>query len=514
MAGSIITISINKHSKEVSCCSSLQSMRFQSAEVYLLGTFYNLKGEVSTPDDLFELYQNHGTQMYDALDGTGTAIIIDHLKKKVFAFTDFFNSIFPLFYGETADELIITTHLLSLTAKMKGLTISRFSAQEFMLHGMVYGRRTLISQVSKLPPKHYLEVDVNRCKIHCRKCQYTIASISAVDTAAYNASFHKCMEECYKRGAGMTLSGGFDTNYILHHLQEIKQKEGDIGRIHAYCGGGSSGTDETPLAKEMADYYGNIDLRTFHVTPESIQNFPEIVLALQGVCFEDGIFLHYQLAKKFAEDNIKYVYTGDLADQVFNSETFQYSKPNYKRLILMTLRGVKNAILYRRYDFYNWMFRGRYETAALKLLKKSGQLWDYFGTEGVYPYIRRPFMSMARSTAQPGDYSKRFHRKVVLDTVAPFIAERIQRRGGNTDPTALFDEKTKQVLRAVVMKMPWYKSRRFVNEDQQLGYELRVLYIDLVRRIFINQEFDRCRNGDYLLLKDIYPGFDINRCAD
>lgn len=79
MSGSIITISINKHSKEVSCSSSLQSMRFQSVEVYLLGTFYNLKGEVSTPDDLFELYQNHGTQMYDVLDGTGTAIIIDHL---------------------------------------------------------------------------------------------------------------------------------------------------------------------------------------------------------------------------------------------------------------------------------------------------------------------------------------------------------------------------------------------------------------------------------------------------
>lgn len=61
MSGSIITISINKHSKEVSCCSSLQSMRFQSVEVYLLGTFYNLKGEVSTPDDLFELKGFWGT---------------------------------------------------------------------------------------------------------------------------------------------------------------------------------------------------------------------------------------------------------------------------------------------------------------------------------------------------------------------------------------------------------------------------------------------------------------------
>lgn len=120
-------------------------------------------------------------------------------------------------------------------------------------------------------------------------------------------------------------------------------------------------------------------------------------------------------------------------------------------------------------------------------------------------------MSVAKSTAQPGDYAKRFHRKVVLETVAPFIAERIQRRGGDTDPTALFEEKTKLVLRTEVMKMPWYKSRRFVNEDQQLGYELRILYIDLVRRIFINQEFEHCRKGEYLLLKDIYPGFDDRR---
>lgn len=53
-----------------------------------------------------------------------------------------------------------------------------------------------------------------------------------------------------------------------------------------------------------------------------------------------------------------------------------------------------------------------------------------------------------------------------------------------------------------------------MNEDQQLGYELRILYIDLVRRMFINQEFDRCRNGEYLLLKDIYQAFDILKHTD
>ena len=502
---SCFTVAINKNTKEVICNSNVCSKTIDNVEIHLIGIIYNCEGKNSTLDDVYDLYVKYDTNMYDHLDGACAVIVIDYKRQRIFVFTDYFNSIIPLFYAESDDEIILTTDLFLLTGKMERLSISLAAAEQFMLHGMVFGKQTLISEVSKLPAKHFLEVDIERCRIHCRRCRYTFKTETDVTIAEYGTVFRKCMEECYEKDAGMTLSGGFDTNYILHYLLQIKQERGDSESIRTYCGGGSTGKDESPLAKEISDYYGNIDLQTFKVNQDSIQYYPEIVLALQGSCFEDGIFMHYQLAKIFHEDGIKYVYTGDMADQVLNLETYQYTMSTYKRIAKLYYLGIKNAILHKTYDYYRWMFRGRYEIGALKNLKKGGLLWDYFGTKGIYPYVRKSFLNVAKSTSASGDYDKRFHRKAVLETLNPVIAQKIKRNGGNTDPIALFDEQTKKALKSEIAKMPWFKARNFVDENQQLGYELRILFIDLVRRIFVNHELKKSNIGEYPLLGDMYP---------
>lgn len=501
-----LTIRVNKDLRQTVCDTNMNSKRIHDCTVIILGTFYNRDGAIASEDDMYEAYLEYGTKLYDYLDGVGTVIIIDH-QTGLYAFTDYFNSHLSLFYTVTKDELILTTDLLYLTDQMDRLSISMRAARKFMLHGMVYGDKTLIQGVHKLPAGHYLEVDIRRCRIHCGRCHYRFEAQSKIGIPQYNAVFGKCMEECYRKDAAMTLSGGFDTNFIMYYLQRIKEDRKDSKLIRAYCGGGFTGKDETPFVKEMASFYGNIDLHTFYIDPESIQDYPEIVLGLQGQCFEDGIFLHFQMAKLFQKDNIRYVYTGDLADQILNQETYRYTKETYKRIVQTYLKGIKNVFLHRKWDHYRSIFRGRYETAALKNLKKGGLLWDYFGAEGIYPYARRQFISIAKSISVPGDYNKSFHRKAVLETVDPVLAQKIQRNGGNTDPAALFNEQTREALKAEVKKMPWFKERRYVDENQQLGYELRILYIDLVRRIFICRELEGYNRGEYPLLKDMYPSF-------
>lgn len=503
-----LSIQLDKKSGQLSCRANVKSeANYGNVSVYQIGTFYDSLGQLYSAKGLYQAYSHHGSKTYDILDGTGMLVIVDRDVQKLFAFTDYFNSILPLFYREMNDRVVLSTDLLSLTKGMNNLSISSHAAQMFMLHGMVFGKHTLIRHINKLPAKYYLEVDLKNGHVHCRRCQYSIPRQAGINRQEYNACFGKCIEECYQKGAAMTLSGGFDTNYLLHHLLKVKANKGDDSRIRAYCGGGISGKDETGISQEMADLYGNIDLTTFLVDHHSLQHYPEIVLMLQGVCFEEGIFLHYHMAKLFAQHQVKYVYTGDLADQVMNLETYQYTKATWKRMILMTLRGMKHYIFGKKYDFFYWMFRGRYETAALKLLKKSGQMWGYFGAEGIYPYVRRPFLSIAKSKAVSGDYSKQYHREVVLNTVDSVIAEKIKRNGGNTDPIALFDEHTKTVLKQQIKDMPWYRVRNYVNENQQLGYELRILYIDLVRRIFVNHECDEADESKYPLLMEMYPAF-------
>lgn len=501
-----ITIIINRITKEIKRVTNLELGVFDSVEVYKLGIFYNEVGNRASLRELYDSYIKYDTELYNYLDGVGTIIVLDHNKNKLYAFTDYFNSIMPLFYAEDKEKIVISTDMLNITEKMSDFSISPKAAKEFILHGMNFGDRTLIKQIHKLPAKHYWEVDLNRCKLHSRKCHYSFEQFPDVSIERYNSVFSKCVGECYRKNAGIAMSGGFDTNFLIHYLQQIKKQNSDMNVIQSYCGGGITGKDETSLVREIVEYYGNIDLHTFHVNQDSLQHYPEIVLALQGTCFEDGVFLHYQMAKMFCEDNIKYVYTGDLADQVLNFETYKYTRNTYKRIARMSIRWVKNTVLHRKYNHYD-IFRGRYETGALKNLKKGGLLWDYFGAAGIYPYVRKDFLSIAKSVSAPGDYGKSFHKRAVLNTVDSVIAQKIKRNGGNTDPTALFSEHIKDVLRTEIKGMPWYINLSYINEDQQLGYELRVLYVDLVRRIFINRELGTYNVGEYPLLKDMYPSF-------
>ena len=63
---------------------------------FYMGSLYvdNKKAE---PKDYHSLYRETGENMYREIDGSGAVGIIDTNKDKVFVFTDFFNSCFPVY---------------------------------------------------------------------------------------------------------------------------------------------------------------------------------------------------------------------------------------------------------------------------------------------------------------------------------------------------------------------------------------------------------------------------------
>ena len=388
-----ITISINRKNKAVTCQSKVSPVTFDGIEVYMFGDFYTEEGFPATEKDLFAIYTKFGIKTYDALDGIGTVIIYDRNIEKIFVFTDFFNSTIPVFYSTDAENIWISTDLFALSKCIKKCTLSLLSAIEFMFYAYMKSNRTLIKEIKKLGNRHYLEVDVKRCKVYHHKCQYDIPKLKETDYETYYKTFYECVRQSYTTDAAITLSGGFDTNLIMHCLQNIRKKKGIKTPIQAYCGGGEQGKDETGLAKQIAEFYGNIDMHTFRIGKDVLQHLPHIVYLLQGLSYERGCFMHYRLSQLFQKQGIKQVYTGDLADQVFCAETYAYSLNTLKRIIKMDLRGIKYAIK-NSFDYYNFPFRSKYDIASLMLLKKSGQIWNHFGVKGIYPYTRKSFLQI------------------------------------------------------------------------------------------------------------------------
>lgn len=155
----------------------------------------------------------------------------------------------------------------------------------------------------------------------------------------------------------------------------------------------------------------------------------------------------------------------------------------------MDLRGIKYAIK-NSFDYYNFPFRSKYDIASLMLLKKSGQIWNHFGVKGIYPYTRKAFLQMARTTAIDGAYNKPYQRKAVKHILSEDLAEMIKRNGGNTDTRFLFDEQIREAILKEVKKMSWYFDLHFPDADHQYDYYVKALMVDIFRRIYVEHEFD------------------------
>lgn len=259
--------------------------------------------------------------------------------------------------------------------------------------------------------------------------------------------------------------------------------------IQAYCGGGKTGKNETSLAKQVAEYYGDIDLHIFEIGKDALQDLPHIVYILQGLSYERGCFMHYRMSKLFQEHGIKCVYTGDMADEASCAETYRYSWNTIKRIIKMDLRGVK-YVLKNSFDYYAFPFRRKYDIASLVLVKKSGQIWNHFGVKGIYPFARKAFLSLARTTAIDGDYRKTYHRNAVKHVLHKELADKIKHDGGNTDPCNLFDEQSRKVIYDIVKKKNWYFDIHFPDINHQYDYYIKAMMIDIFRRIYVEHEYD------------------------
>lgn len=502
-----IIISINRKAKSVTCQSNVSPATFKGVEIYMFGDFYTEDGSPAAEEDIFTCYTKLGNRTYDSLDGIGTVVVYDHNIEKIFVFTDFFNSTIPVFYSSDTENIWVSTDLYGLSKRVKKCTLSQLSAIEFMFYAYMKSNRTLIKEIKKLGNRHYLEVDVKRAKIHHHKCHYHIPKLKNVDYETYYKTLRDCVLQSYSPDAAITLSGGFDTNFIMHGLQEIRKSQDVKTPVIAYCGGGEKGKDETSLARQIAEYYGDIDMHTFRIGKEVLQHLPHIVYILQGLSYERGCFMHYRMSKLFQEQGIKQVYTGDLADQIFCAETYGYSLNTLKRIIKMDLRGIKYAIK-NSFDYYNFPFRSKYDIASLILLKKSGQIWNHFGVKGIYPYTRKPFLSLARTTAIDGAYDKPYHRKAVKQILPKDLSAIIKRNGGNTDTHVLFDEQCSSAILDEVKKMSWYFDIHFHDSDHRYDYYIKALMVDIFRRIYVEHEFDEDIERSSLVpsLNEMYVG--------
>ena len=490
-------IVINKDKKTINSSNQTNKI-LEDKNIFItqVGTIYDFNNKKLNLNDIKSLYNKYKTNINNYIDGLYSLIIFDKTINKLFVYKDYFGSNHNIFYYSNDKEIIISNKLKKILVNNKNNWIlDDQGIKQFLYYGYIINNKTLVKNIFKIPGKRNLEIDLIKDKIKLIKSKLKIKRIK-VDKELYD---NIVSELCYSylnnftKDIDITISSGYDTNYILYNLRKKTNK-----KINAYCIGGVSGRNEIPISKEICSKYDNINFYEELVDSDTIKNYPEIVWILEGSIYESGIFLHYELANMMNKNKVKNIYLGEIADQVLNYELYS--------TIFLPIKKLSFKIVKKIIKLTTGIVRGPYKDAydmgSYIILKKNGLLMNYFGVNPNSPYARKKYMNIARNTVKFGDKTKEYHKKVIKEILPNDISKELNKIGGTIDIKTLFTKNVKlNEIKSIVKKSKYYKEMKFKDKDYETDYYLKLLYIELFKKMFLEdiEKFYNCDFKDYKL---------------
>lgn len=257
------------------------------------------------------------------------------------------------------------------------VTLNNKKIQEFMRNGFILDSNTLVTEINKLEYFSYISVNntLRICGIDYNDSNnFTKEQVLKNWDSMLRESILRVYSEAGE--ANITLSSGFDSNYILYTLANYTNSS-----INAFCIGGEKGINEIPEVTKIAKFYG-INLLVDTVMSQDLEYFPDIVWRLEGSLFECGVILQYYLGRLLFQKGNTSIFCGESADEIM---TFKYHSVNYNQFC-----NDKQKSVYFSYSDYPF-----YVTNSI-VLKKNNLLLHSFGIHPRYPYKMSEIVEMSK----------------------------------------------------------------------------------------------------------------------
>jgi len=461
---------------------------------------HNIDGE--TDVEIIEtLYQRKRLNLASELDGVFTVFIFDAGKHVAYVFQDQYASNIPVYYYHTRKEFVFSTNLKHLLKEYHGKReLNIYAVYDFLQSKItINNKRTLVKNVYKLVPHKCIVIHTNKHRVKIRKIKRPeterILNPSGKLLLKNISDNIKCIyHQVADKNPSMTLSSGFDSNFVLHTLRSLTPST-----ITAVTIGGKE-INEIPVTESIINNnYKNIKHIKGVVENDMLNYLPDIMWKLEGYVFASGIFLQYKLAKLLAEANQPYVFLGECADQQLERQNS--AKWNENSLIIWLLSkffhvgriAKKTFILFLKHftiedrhvhseyspsvkqscnkgkcreyspkkniwskiyhQFYVELRKAGFignDYAYLEfILKKNGIMLNSFGVQGLYPYLNNELKATSR--ALHGQLvKKKLYKKEVKKVLGPNIAEVLDKIGGSTDISYLFTDDKKVLIDKVL----------------------------------------------------------------
>ncbi len=463
------------------------------------------------------------TKTIELVDDLFLALIFLKNEKSIVVFSDISSSFLSFYYCTVDDGIIFSTSLKKLLSTCNINREFDFeSIAEFFDNGIVYGKKTLMKGVYKLPLGKYLYF--NSGEIHEKDLPVLNYSRSKkIDKNDFFKTFRSVVFDDSEKAKRIVvpLSGGFDSNLIMNSVKKMFD-----GRktVIAFSIGGKNGSNETDVAEFISNYYG-VDFRRIVITEDSYQFLPDIVWRLEGLCFESGVFLQYFLAKAISSinDDDIVVLCGESSDEIQS----KYYLSNLDSVRKNNIKGGEKLYMYSDPFIY---------TNQL-ILKKSSIFMNSFGIKSVYPFKNKRVYSNLLDFSFKNGTEKKYYKKACKKVLPREIGNLLQTKGGTTgtidfsnllNENYLFDsipsfkrthvslrrkclrlvQSIKQIIE-LLSRNGMSHTRKYIKNHRiqnRINERLKLLYLQCFNELFISKKYDVffCRESLDIKLKDLF----------
>lgn len=420
--------------------------------------------------EIFSITNSEFITDFKGSDDPFLLIEYDKQSKRLTLSSQFFGTEYPLYMVIDNDLLYLCDSLIKLkNALNKSFKLNIDMLPFFFYNGFLPGKHTLIQGVYKLPPRKCLVVENGKFHIDPLELAIPDKQDEMSDLCrAYDDALRNAILKNAPHGDtfNLALSGGYDSNLLLHMVRSLYP---DI-KVNCFSVGGTVGTDETGVASSIARMYDNVSFYSTMVSPETMNDFDDIVYRLEGCAYERGIFLQYELAKMLHEHGCDHIICGECADQVFHAASYEPS--NEGRFL------------------YGYM-ETPFEMASYVVLKKSTVMLRTFGITSIYPYLDADVIKVGALTKSINGTDKAFHKSQCKRHLPTQIYNKLSKVGGSTQLLPLIDKSVdyETLCQDFAYYEPSFRyTKKYPREESIMDYYLSLRYIESFERQFCDEK--------------------------
>ena len=278
----------------------------------------------SDTEVLLALYERDGIKMLSHLPGMFSFALWDDQAQTLFAARDRFGEK-PFYYAWGNDgELIFASEIKAILAS--GLIrpkIDKNALSHYLQKLYVPVNQTIFSNIYTLPPSHFLTLCEGNLKIQ-RYWQLPepcdgITVDDAIERFRFLFSQAISKQMIADVEVAAFLSGGLDSSSV------VAETVGHGGKLRTIAFGFTSGVDERPFARSVANLYGTEHLEL----EEANLDIPDLLLRMAKIFdepFADSSNIPTWCICHQASKHVKAVLTGDGGDELFAGYDFWYNK--------------------------------------------------------------------------------------------------------------------------------------------------------------------------------------------